>query len=194
MKKLTVRKLPKQPMPGMLLLHDCARDEWLPGRQDFISVIMDNATDEVYSMILAPDYRPELLERGVMEVVACKGLFQSLRIDAATSELLSKKKQGSETKKTVGMMLESLGISTRRTSNFWASHVERCFITHKRTLNTELSSNGVKDIVEANQYLRETYIPKFNAANRKSTQMSGTAFISSKKAIIDKIMASNKKE
>lgn len=53
---------------------------------------------------------------------------------------------------------------------------ERAFATHQGRLPPELALAGIRDRTAANRYLKETYLPRFNAEFKVPARESGTAF------------------
>src|SRR5262249_34630253 len=76
------KKRPRRPLPGMLLHQDGLRHTWIEGlpAMDLI-VTMDDATSEIYSMLLVEEEGTASTLRALSEVIAERGLFCALYTD-----------------------------------------------------------------------------------------------------------------
>ena len=76
------KKRPRRPLPGMLLHQDGSRHTWIEGlpAMDLI-VAMDDATSEIYSMLLVEEEGTASTFRSLSEVIAERGLFCALYTD-----------------------------------------------------------------------------------------------------------------
>ena len=54
---------------------------------------------------------------------------------------------------------------------------ERAFGTHQGRLPKELALHGITDMDKANQYLKDTYLPTFNAEFAHPAREDGSAFV-----------------
>ena len=54
---------------------------------------------------------------------------------------------------------------------------ERQFRTHQGRLPNELAAMGIRTIEEANRYLKEVYMPAFNAEFKVTPYSSQSAFV-----------------
>ncbi|MCX8017651.1 MAG: hypothetical protein N2690_07125, partial [Rhodocyclaceae bacterium] len=54
---------------------------------------------------------------------------------------------------------------------------ERMFRTHQARLPKQLAAAGITDMAAANQYLREVYLPAFNAEFKQPAMEEGSAFV-----------------
>ena len=54
---------------------------------------------------------------------------------------------------------------------------ERMFRTHQDRLPKELAAAGITDMAAANRYLKEVYLPAFNAEFMQPAQEEGSAFV-----------------
>jgi len=110
------KKRPRRPMRGMMLHQDGSRHVWVEGlpAMDLI-VTMDDATSEVYSMILVEEEGTASTFQALREVVAEHGLFCALYTDRGshyfyTSEAGGKVSTAQLTQ--VGRALAHLGIES----------------------------------------------------------------------------------
>jgi hypothetical protein len=71
-----VAKLQRRPLPGMMLHQDGSRHVWIEGRPPMdLIVTVDDATSEIYSMILVAEEGTASTPRALREVIAARGLF-----------------------------------------------------------------------------------------------------------------------
>jgi len=75
------KKRPRSPYPGMMLLQDGSRHEWVSGKRWDLIVTMDDATNEHYSMFFVDEEGTWSSLVGIKEVIEKKGLFSSLYTD-----------------------------------------------------------------------------------------------------------------
>src|ERR1700687_1344468 len=76
------KKRPRRPLPGMLLHRDGSRHAWIEGlpAMDLI-VTMDDATSEIYSMLLVEEEGTASTFQALGEVIGERGLFCALCTD-----------------------------------------------------------------------------------------------------------------
>jgi len=76
------KKRPRRPLPGMLLHQDGSRHAWIDGlsAMDLI-VTMDDATSEIYSMLLVEGEGTTSTFQALGEVISEHGLFCALYTD-----------------------------------------------------------------------------------------------------------------
>src|SRR6201987_5017659 len=76
------KKRPRRPLPGMLLHQDGSRHAWIEGlpAMDLI-VTMDDATSEIYSMLLVEEEGTASTFQALGEVIGEHGLFCALYTD-----------------------------------------------------------------------------------------------------------------
>src|SRR6516225_10789015 len=76
------KKRQRRPLPGMMLHQDGSRHIWIEGRPPMdLIVTLDDATSEVYSMILVAEEGTASTLRALREVIAAHGLFCALYTD-----------------------------------------------------------------------------------------------------------------
>ena len=176
------KKRPRRPMRGMLLHQDGSRHVWVEGlpAMDLI-VTLDDATSEVYSMVLVEEEGTTSTFLGLREVIAAHGLFCSLYTDRG-SHYFYTPKAGEKVSKTqvtqVGRALSHLGIEHIAAYSPQArGRSERAFRTLQDRLPKELRLAGVTTVEAANRWFKEHYIAEHNAAWAIHPEQEGSAFM-----------------
>ena len=108
------KKRPRRPLPGMLLHQDGSRHAWIEGlpAMDLI-VTLDDATSEIYSMLLVEEEGTASTFQTLGEVIGERGLFCALYTDRGSHYFYTPKagEKVSKTQQTqVGRALSHLGI------------------------------------------------------------------------------------
>ena len=76
------KKRPCRPLPGMLLHQDGSRHAWIEGQPAMDLIItMDDATSEIYSMLLVDEEGTASTFKALGEVIGERGLFCALYTD-----------------------------------------------------------------------------------------------------------------
>lgn len=167
--------------PGMLLHQDGSDHEWVPGQRWDLIVTMDDATNEHYSMFFCDEEGTQSSFQGIRAVLEQKGIFCSLYTDRAshywhTSEAGGKVDKGNLTQ--VGRALQQLGITMIPAYSPEArGRSERAFGTHQGRLPQELAAAGLTEMAAANAYVRDVYLPAFNAEFAHPSREVGSAFV-----------------
>jgi transposase len=175
------KKREPSPLPGMMLHQDGSRHEWVEGKKWDLIVTMDDATNEHYSMFFVEEEGTESSFRGVKEVIEKRGLFSSLYTDRGshywhTPEAGSKVDKNNLTQ--FGRAMRHLGIEMIAAYSPEArGRSERAFGTHQGRLPKELAFHGTTTMEAANIYLRDVYLPSFNAEFKHPSSQEGSAFI-----------------
>jgi hypothetical protein len=168
-------------MPGMLIHQDGSHHEWVPGRLWDLIVTLDDANSEHYSMFFVEEESTRSSFKGVEETILHKGLFCSLYTDRGshywhTPEAGGKVDKGNLTQ--FGRAMKQLGITMIAAYSPEArGRSERMFKTHQGRLPNELAKLGITTILEANQYLKNSYIHACNAEFACAPRETTTAFV-----------------
>ena len=171
----------RSPLPGMMTHQDGSTHEWVAGQMWDLIVTMDDATNEHYSMFFCDEEGTASSFHGVREVIAAHGLFGSFYSDRGshywhTPEAGGKVDRDNPTQ--FGRAMKQLGIEMIAAYSPEArGRSERAFGTHQGRLPHELAAQGITDMAAANRYLREVYLPAFNAEFARSAREQGTAFV-----------------
>jgi transposase len=168
-------------LPGMMIHQDGSTHEWVPDQKwDLIST-MDDATNEHYSMFFCAEEGTASSFQGVRDVIEKRGLFCSFYSDRGshywhTPEAGGKVDKSNPTQ--FGRAMAHLGITMIAAYSPEArGRSERAFSTHQERLPKELALMGITTMDQANQYLRETYLPAFNRRFTHKAREEGTAFM-----------------
>lgn len=172
----------RRPLPGMLVFQDGSRYGWLAGQRPLdLVATMDDATSEVYSLILVAEEGTASSFLGLGETIAKKGLFRAFYTDRGSHYFLTPKAGGKvdKTRLTqVGRALAQVGITHIASySPQGRGRMERLFQTLQGRLAAELKLRGIKTVDAANRYLRDTFIPEFNARFAVPAAEPGSAFV-----------------
>jgi transposase len=177
------KRRPRRPVPGMMLHIDASRHRWLPdgSSHDFI-VVMDDATSEIYYAQLVDEESTSTVMAALREVIEKKGLFCSLYSDRA-SHFYHTPKAGDVVDRQqltqVGRAMAELGIEMIAAYSPQArGRSERGYRTWQGRLPQELRKLGAKTVDDANQFLRDSYIEKFNNVFSVAASEKGDAFLS----------------
>src|SRR5512139_1216942 len=171
----------RAPWPGVMLHQDGSTHEWVPGQEWDLIVTMDDATSEHYSMFFVDEEGTQSSFRGIGEVIRAKGLFSSFYSDRGshywyTPEAGGKVDKGHPTQ--FGQAMKRLGIEMIAAYSPEArGRSERMFRTHQERLPKELVLAGITDMAAANRYLKEVYMPAFNAEFAQPAFEEGSAFV-----------------
>ena len=175
------RKRPRRALPGMMLHQDGSSHEWVPGRWWDLIVTMDDATGDIYSAFFVAEEGTMSSFQGVSEAIRAKGLFCSLYADRASHYWNTPEAGGKVDKDTptqVGRALAQLGIELIPAYSPEArGRSERMFGTLQKRLPQELRLAGITDMVEANRFLKEVFLPQHNARFATPAEDRGTAFV-----------------
>jgi transposase len=176
------KKRPRRPLRGMLLHQDGSRHIWIEGLPALdLIVTMDDATSEVYSMLLVEEEGTASTFQALREVIGERGLFCALYTDrgshyfytAKAGEKVSKAQQTQ-----VGRALSQLGIEHIAAYSPEArGRSERMFGTLQGRLPKDLRLAGITTVQAANAWLKAQYLAEHNAAFAIKPEQHGTAFV-----------------
>ena len=161
------RKRERRPLPGMLLHQDGSRHAWLCGRPALdLIVTLDDATGEIYSAFLIEEEGTASTFRALKEVFFRHGLPMSLYTDRGAHYFHTTKagEIDREQPTQVGRALARLGVEHIGAYSPQArGRSERAFLTLQDRLVKELALAGIDEIEAANAFIREVYVPAYNA-------------------------------
>ena len=176
------KKRPRRPMRGMMLHQDGSRHVWVEGlpAMDLI-VTMDDATSEIYSMILVAEEGTASTFAALRETIGEHGLFCALYTDRGSHYFHTPEAGGkvSSTVETqVGRALAHLGIEHIAAYSPQArGRSERLFATLQDRVPKELRLAGIKTVEAANAWLKRRYIAEHNARFAVDPEQEGSAFV-----------------
>jgi hypothetical protein len=175
------RKRPRQPMKGMMLHQDGSTHEWIEGHHWDLIVTMDDADSEIYSAFFVEEEGTWSSFQGVREVIHTHGLFCSLYTDRGSHYWNTPKAGGKVDRGQLtqfGRAMDKLGIELIPAYSPEArGRSERMFGTLQNRLPKELKLAGIQDMASANHFLKETFIPEFNARFSIKPQEEESAFV-----------------
>jgi transposase len=162
------RRRPRRPMPGMLLHIDGSKHRWFSDDRWYdLIVILDDATSEIYYAQLVEEESTRTVMAGLWEVIETHGLFCALYSDRGSHFFLTVK-EGEKVDKhrvtQVGRAMKEVGVQMIAAYSPQArGRSERSFGTWQGRLPQELRLAGIREVAEANRFLREQYIAEFNS-------------------------------
>jgi len=168
-------------LPGMMIHQDGSTHEWVAGKKWDLIVTMGDATNWHYPMFFVEEEGTASSFRGVQEVIEARGLSSSFYSDRGshywhTPEAGGKVDKDNPTQ--FGRAMKQLGIEMIAAYSPEArGRSERAFGTHQGRLPLELAAAGITDMEAANRYLREIYMPAFNAEFACPAPTKGSAFV-----------------
>jgi transposase len=174
------RKRERRPLPGMMLHQDGSRHAWLEGQAALdLIVTLDDATGAIYSAFLIEEEGTASTFRALKEVFSQHGLPMSLYTDRGSHYFRTTKAgeidRGSPTQ--VGRALTQLGIEHIGAFSPQArGRSERAFQTLQDRLPKELRLAGITRADAANAFIREVYLPDYNARFAVDPAGEGSAF------------------
>lgn len=177
------KKRPRRPLPGMLLFQDGSTHRWIGalGHDLDLIVTLDDATGAIYSAILVAQEGTMSSFLGLQETITAHGLFGAFYTDRGSHYFLTPKAGGKVDKRQptqVGQALARLGI--RHIASYapqGRGRMERLFGTLQQRLPPELRHGGISTVAEANHYLRQSFVPAYNARFAKPAAEPGSAFV-----------------
>jgi hypothetical protein len=177
------KKRARRPLPGMLLFQDGSKHRWIAalGHDLDLVVTLDDATGKIYSALLVEEEGTMSSFLGLTETIARNGLFGALYTDRGRHYFLTRKGESKVDKKEltqVGRALCQLGITHIPSYSPQArDRMERVFGTLQKRLPQELRLAWIRTIAAANCYLRERFVPEYNARFAVPAAEPGSAFV-----------------
>jgi transposase len=184
----------RRPLPGMLLHLDGSEHRWFQDDRwyDLIGVL-DDATSGMYYAQLVEEESTRTVMAALKEVIEQKGVFCALYSDRA-SHFFETPRAGERVDRQVltqvGRALKELGIEMIPGYSPQArGRSERNFGTWQGRLPQELRWAGLKNVQEANRFLREQYIQEFNRRFAVPATQPGSAFMRVNGRDLDRIFS-----
>jgi transposase len=177
------KKRERRPLPGMLLFQDGSTHRWIAGLDHDLDLIvtLDDATGAIYSAILLAEEGTMSSFQGLAETIAEKGLFRAFYTDRGSHYFYTPKAGGrvDKSKPTqVGRALAQLGITHIPSYSPEArGRMERAFGTLQSRLPPELRLAKIATVEAANRYLKQEFVPDYNARFAVPAEEEGSAFI-----------------
>jgi transposase len=185
----------RRPMRGMMLFCDGSTHQWLPllrpQKQDLI-LFCDDATSEVYTAYLVREEGTLTVMSGLKEIIAREGLFCTLYTDRGSHFFYTPKVDGPVDKHhltQIGRALDRLGIEHIPSYSPQArGRIERMFGTWQKRLPPELRRAGIRTTKEANDYIKDKFMPWFNSKMTVKAKEEGSAFVPAGNVDLDGIL------
>lgn len=176
------RKRERRPLPGMMLHQDGSMHVWLAGQPALdLIVTLDDATSAIYSAFLIEEEGTASTFRALTEVFGSHGLPMSLYTDRGAHYFYTPTAGGEVDRSRptqVGRALERLGVEHIAAYSPQArGRSERVFHTLQDRLVKELALKEIDTVEAANLFLRDVYIPEYNARFAVAAVQEGTAFV-----------------
>ena len=177
------KKRVRRPLPGMLLFQDGSKHRWIAslGRDLDLIVTLDDATGKIYSAFLVDEEGTMSSFLGLIETIGRHGLFGALYTDRGGHYFVTRKGQDKVDKKEltqVGRALSQLGITHIPSySPQGRGRMERAFGTLQNRLPQELRLARIRTVAAANRYLKDRFVPDYNARFAVPAAEPGTAFV-----------------
>jgi hypothetical protein len=177
------KKRERRPLPGMLLFQDGSTHRWIGALDHDLDLVvtLDDATGAIYSAFLVEEEGTMSSFRGLAETIAADGLFRAFYTDRGSHYFHTPKAKGPVDKSRltqVGRALSQLGINHIASYSPEArGRMERVFGTIQNRLPPELRLAEIATVEAANRYLKEHFVPDYNARFAVPAAEEGSAFI-----------------
>jgi hypothetical protein len=177
------KKRARRPLPGMLLFQDGSTHRWIAGLDHDLDLVvtLDDATGAIYSAILLAEEGTMSSFLGLFETIAEQGLFRAFYTDRGSHYFHTPKAGGKVDKSRptqVGRALAQLGITHIPSYSPEArGRMERAFGTLQQRVPPELRLAGIATLEAANRYLKQVFVPDYNARFAVPAKAEGSAFI-----------------
>ena len=177
------KKRIRRPLAGMLLFQDASTYRWIAalGRDLDLVATLDDATGKLYSAILVEQEGTLSSFMGLAETIVQHGLFGALYTDRGSHYFVTPKGGGKVDKTQltqVGRALSQLGITHIASySPQGRGRMERVFGTLQKRLPQELRLARIRTVAAANRYLKERFVPDYNARFGVPAAERGSAFV-----------------
>ena len=179
-------------LEGMMLHQDGSDHYWVPDERWDLIVTMDDATSEHYSMFFVEEEGTASSFQGVKETIEKKGLFCSFYTDRGSHYWTTPEVGGKVDKNNLtqfGRAMRHLGIEMIPAYSPEArGRSERVFRTHQERLPKELAMLGITTMEEANEYLKNVYMPAYNSEFSVPAAVTGSAFVSWVNGSLDDVL------
>jgi hypothetical protein len=177
------KKRTRRPLPGMLLFQDGSTHRWIAAIEHDLDLIvtLDDATGQICSAFLVEEEGTMSSFCGLAETIERYGLFGAFYTDRGSHYFVTPK-DSSKVDKTqltqVGRALSQLGITHIPSYSPQArGRMERVFGTLQKRLPQELRLARIKTIAAANRYLKDRFVPDYNARFAVAAAEPGSAFV-----------------
>lgn len=143
--------------PGLLLQMDGSPHHWFGNSKSCLIAIIDDATSEIHAEFFESETTVGCL-KVMRDYIYKKGLFKTLYVDRAGIFGGPKRCNFSQMQRAC----DELGIEIIfANSPQGKGRIERSFDTFQDRLVPELRLHNIEDMVSANRYLQDVFIPEF---------------------------------
>ena len=143
--------------PGLMLQMDGSTHCWFGRAKSCLIAIIDDANSEVHAEFFKSETTLGCL-KVIKDLIAKKGIFKTLYVDRAGIFAGPKRSNFSQVQRACG----ELGIEIiYANSPQGKGRIERSFNTFQDRLIPELRSKKINDMVKANKYLHDTFLPSY---------------------------------
>jgi len=174
-------KRERKPIEGMMIHQDASSHRWIQGEVWDLVVTMDDATSEHLDMRFVAQEGTASSMAGMKAALETKGLPSSFYSDRGAHYWSTPIAGGKVDKVNLtqfGQAMKRLGIEMIAAYSPQArGRSERAFKTHQGRLPQELESAGIATMKEANEYLKNVYMPMFNKLFSKPAEQEGSAYV-----------------
>jgi len=171
----------RAPMQGMMLHQDGSTHAWVPDVKWDLIITLDDATTTHYSMFFVDEEGTASSFRGMRDVIEAHGLPSSFYSDRGSHYWHTPQAGGKVDKNNptqFGRAMKHLGIEMIAAYSPEArGRCERMFSTHQERVPRELAAAGITDMDAANAYLKDKYMPAFNAEFSVKPAIEASAFV-----------------
>jgi len=168
-------------MEGMMIHQDGSTHAWVPDVKWDLIITLDDATSTHYSMFFVDEEGTASSLQGMRDVIEAHGLPSSFYSDRGSHYWYTPEAGGKVDKENLtqfGRAMKHLGIETIAAYSPEArGRCERMFSTHQERLPKELAAAGITDMDAANIYLKDKYMPAFNAEFTVKASLEAKAFV-----------------
>ncbi len=177
------QKRDRKPLEGMMLHQDGSSHRWIKALSYDIDLIvtLDDATSKITSAFFVHEEGTMSSLQGLQETIENEGLFCSLYTDRGSHYFHTPKAGGRVDKGAftqVGRALQQLKIQhIAGYSPEGRGRSERAFRTLQGRLPNEFECFGIQSMERANQYLKETFIPRYNKEFSQAPKEPQKAFV-----------------
>jgi hypothetical protein len=177
------KKRVRRPLPGMLLFQDGSTHRWIAALEHDLDLVvtLDDATGEIYSALLVEQEGTMSSFLGLAETIDRHGLFGAFYTDRGAHYFIIPKESRKVDKTQftqVGRALSQLGITHIASYSPQArGRMERVFGTLQKRLPQELRLARIKTMAAANRYLKDHFVPDYNARFAVPAAEPGSAFV-----------------
>lgn len=158
----------RKPMVGMMIHQDGSKHRWIPALDYSLDLIvtLDDASSKITSCFLVEEEGTFSSFQGIHETIKTEGIFCTFYTDRGSHYFYTPEEGGKVDKyrlTQVGRALKQLGIKHIAAYSPQArGRSERMFETLQDRLPKELALHNITNIKDANQYIKDIYLPRHN--------------------------------